>query len=417
MPAKLRVPSLRHHKASNQAVVTLAGRDVYLGAYGSPEAQQRYEQAVAEWLAAGRVAPGPKAVPDRGPTIAQIVAPYLRHIDGYYRRKDGTATGEAETITNALDYLRSLYDHLPAREFGPLQLKAVRQRLLDARPKGKALCRTGVNRRVQMIVRAFRWAAEEGIIPASVWHELKCVQGLKAGRTDAPETDPVEPVADEAIEATLPHVTRQIAAMIRLQRLTGARPGEVCSLRACDLDMTGEVWIFQPSQHKGTHLGKSRAIPIGPKAQAIIREFLKPNTTAYLFSPRDAMAEWCERRKAENEANRAARGTKLYPHQRQRIDAKRKRQSPHRDHYDVDSYRQAVNRGIDKANRERKRLELPEVPHWHPHQIRHAAATEIRREAGLDAAQRVLGHSKASTTERYASADLGKAVEVIAKIG
>jgi hypothetical protein len=30
-----RIPSYRRHKASGQAVVTLAGRDIYLGAYGS----------------------------------------------------------------------------------------------------------------------------------------------------------------------------------------------------------------------------------------------------------------------------------------------------------------------------------------------------------------------------------------------
>ena len=36
--AKPRVPSLRHHKPSGQAVVTLSGRDVYLGPHGSPEA-------------------------------------------------------------------------------------------------------------------------------------------------------------------------------------------------------------------------------------------------------------------------------------------------------------------------------------------------------------------------------------------
>lgn len=182
MPAKIRIPSLRHHKPTNQAVVTLSGRDVYLGTYGTTEAQRRYEAAVAEWLAGGRVAPPSKSKPDSGPTVAEALVPYYVHIDAYYRRKDGTPTGEAENIRNAIGYLRALYDHFPARDFGPLQLKAVRQRMLEARPKDKPLCRTGVNRRVGMIVRFFKWAAAEGLVPTSVWMGLKAVEGLKRGR-------------------------------------------------------------------------------------------------------------------------------------------------------------------------------------------------------------------------------------------
>lgn len=32
-----RTPTYRHHKASGQSVVTLVGKDFYLGKYGSPE--------------------------------------------------------------------------------------------------------------------------------------------------------------------------------------------------------------------------------------------------------------------------------------------------------------------------------------------------------------------------------------------
>ena len=39
------------------------------------------------------------------------------------------------------------------------------------------------------------------------------------------------------------------------------------------------------------------------------------------------------------------------------------------------------------------------LPAWHPHQLRHTKATEIRREAGLDAARVVLGHRSQQITE------------------
>ena len=41
MPA--RVPSYRLHKPSGQAVVTLDGRDFYLGAYGTPASKAEYD--------------------------------------------------------------------------------------------------------------------------------------------------------------------------------------------------------------------------------------------------------------------------------------------------------------------------------------------------------------------------------------
>ncbi len=312
-----------------------------------------------------------------------------------------------------------MYAHLPACDFGPLQLKAVREKFIASTYRGKALCRADVNRRTRMVVRAFKWAASEGLIPPSVWHGLKCVEGLKRGRSDARETDPVRPVPIEHVEVTLPYLAGPVAAMVRLQLLSVRRPGEVCSLRACDLDMSGATWIYRPHQHKTEHHGRSRTIPFGPQAQEIVRAFLKPSVEAPLFSPIDAMEEWNERRRAENEANRARRGTKLYPSQRRRIEAKRKkrRAEPYRDRYDVDAYRRAIRHGVAKANRERAKRKLSEIPHWHPNQLRHTAGTKIRREYGLDAARAILGHSTPIVTEIYAELDEGKAIEIMSKIG
>ena len=57
------------------------------------------------------------------------------------------------------------------------------------------------------------------------------------------------------------------------------------------------------------------------------------------------------------------------------------------------------------------------VPHWHPHQLRHNAATNLRREFGIELARIILGHATAFTTEIYAEADRQQAMEVVAKIG
>ncbi len=54
---------------------------------------------------------------------------------------------------------------------------------------------------------------------------------------------------------------------------------------------------------------------------------------------------------------------------------------------------------------------------WSPNQLRHNAATEIRKQFGLDAAQVILGHSEIGVTQIYAEADRTKAVEVALMIG
>ena len=57
------------------------------------------------------------------------------------------------------------------------------------------------------------------------------------------------------------------------------------------------------------------------------------------------------------------------------------------------------------------------IPNWSPNQLRHAAATRIRKEVGLDAARAVLGHTSAGITEIYAERDIGIAEAVATKLG
>ena len=109
------------------------------------------------------------------------------------------------------------------------------------------LARTTINQRVGRIVRLFKWAASEELVPAGVYQALKAVSGLPKGRSEARETEPVRPVPDDVVEAIRPHVARQVWAMVELQRLTGMRPGEVVIMRTCDLDTSGEVWVYTPA--------------------------------------------------------------------------------------------------------------------------------------------------------------------------
>jgi integrase len=55
--------------------------------------------------------------------------------------------------------------------------------------------------------------------------------------------------------------------------------------------------------------------------------------------------------------------------------------------------------------------------HWHPHQLRHNAATFLRKEFGLETARIILGHRSSAITEVYAEQDQQKAMEAIVRVG
>jgi integrase len=137
----------------------------------------------------------------------------------------------------------------------------------------------------------FKWAVGEELVAETRYRALAAVGGLQRGRSDAKESEPVLPVAGACVDAVLPHVLPPVRAMIELQRLTGMRPGEVCSMRACDLDTTGPVWFYRPSQHNTAWRGKARVVVLGPRAQALVKQYLTLDTQAHLFSPARAVAE------------------------------------------------------------------------------------------------------------------------------
>jgi integrase len=273
---------------------------------------------------------------------------------------------------------------------------------------GAGLSRNTINEIIACIRRAFRWGVAKELVPPAVLQALQAVPGLRKGRTAAREPAPVQPVSEEIVEATLPHLSTVVGDMVRLQRLLGCRPGEVCMMRPCDIDRTAEVWEYRPASHKTEHHGRQRVIFIGPKAQQILLTYLLRDAQAFCFSP----AESDIKRKA---MMRASRKTPVQPSQ-----ANRSKRHPNRQpgtKYNKDSYNHAIHRAVDKANKVRAEHGEEALPHWHPNQLRHARGTEVRHQFGLEAAQVVLGHAKADVTQVYAERDFERAKEIMRKIG
>ena len=92
------------------------------------------------------------------------------------------------------------------------------------------------------------------------------------------------------------------------------------------------------------------------------------------------------------------------------------------EHYTVSAYGHAVTKAIKKAFRPEGMSDTEFATwkppqHWHPHQLRHNAATFLRKEFGLETARIILGHRSAAITEVYAELDQQKALEAIVRVG
>jgi len=261
----IRIPAYRLHKPSGQGVVTLDGKDHYLGKWGTDASKEAYHRFVGQWQANGRYAPR-EAEHQVDLTIAELIVRYWGHAEAYYR-KNGKPTSELACTRDSLRSLRQLYGRTPACDFGPLALKVCRESMIEA-----GLARSTINGRVGRIKRMFKWATETELVPPGVFQGLQAIAGLRRGRAAARETEPVRPVPEEHVTAVFPFVSAQVRAMIELQLLTGMRPGEVRHMRGVRLGYHGE--------DLGVHSGKPQDRAPWDRAAHLSRSASSGDSTA-----------------------------------------------------------------------------------------------------------------------------------------
>jgi site-specific recombinase XerD len=397
MPSILRkLPKYALHKASGHAKVRYQGRDHYLGKFGSSESKEAYQRFIAglpkpEPLPPVELPPPPEPVEGDVLLVSEVILHYYQHAKAYYVR-NGKPTGEHATVRAALRPLKANFGNLPAEQFTPKKLKKLQAIMIKL-----DWSRGYINKAVHIVRRAFKWCVSEELIDESVHRKLLSVSALKEGRTSAKEMAPVEPVSDDVIEATLRELPPMIADMVRVQRLSGMRPGELLAMTADAIDRSDpESWTYSPLAHKTMHHGKNRTIHIGPRAIAILRPWVLQAGQERIFRiARDGY------RQAIVRASRRA-----YPHpQVAKI---------------IASWRGRARKMALEAWRQANRAELREWNKrhdWYANRLRHSFATEVRRNFGLEHAQVALGHSSAAITEIYAETDQRKARAVAHKIG
>ena len=426
-------PSYCHDKATNRAYVRIDGRKRYLGAYDSKESRVAYAQIVSAALSDSQIDPRQAG---GGVTVSTIIGQWIVHAEKWYgvtiREGSARPSGEAGNFWTPLRVLKQMFGELPAPEFGPRQFKELRAALARGGKVKDPISgveriyrghtRESLNRMMARVRSVFRWAVEEEWIPGEVLYRLRAVRALAPGRGEARETEPVISADQHDIERVLPHLSRHVGAMVRLQRLTAMRPGELCSMLWTEIDRNQPVWVYRPTHHKTKHKGKSRFIHLGPRCQEILNQFLpeRIDPSAYVFSPAAAEAE-------RNEARRKSRQTPMTPSQARRAKraaAGNRRRGPG-ECYSVDSYRRSIERACEIAfgmpaecrqDRKAHSAWLKENK-FRPNQLRHTGANETAHLYSHAAVQLKLGHSSIRTTEIYLEPDLSLAEKVARESG
>lgn len=428
-PRSPQSPKYCRDKTHDLAYVRLTGRKHYLGKYGSPESRQLYREKIGEWCR-GPEAPNPKQQDKDDSatmTVLMLIAAWIKH--HVPTRSEGQRpNGEAGRFFDLFREMKLLFgaeEHL-AIHFGAKSLKKLAAHLADVR----GFSRRTVRGYVLNAKTLFRWAVEEDLLPGEVSYRIDSVKRLRYGQV----RKKVRPMADELVEAIKPFLSRHVRAMVDVQMLTGMRSGELTGMRRSRVDTSGPSWVYQlGTEHKTGHHDIEREIEIGPAAQEVLKQFppysLDPDE--FIFSPTEA-----EKERADAGPCRGTGGRK--PGKR----------------YTPDSYRKAIQEACKKAFplpedlRRRKcvpseshvrivmRWETPKewrerlgpeglakVRAWrkshrfHPHQIRHYAATRIERRFGRDAAQVVMGHQSPAVTNLYIEQDRQLAKKVMLEIG
>lgn len=388
-------PPYLEDRSTGQAYATVGGRKTYFGAFGSKESRYRYERFLKAWERShGQPV---TAVASLG-TIAEAVPLYLAEI------REHLSPGEHTDIRRNLMSLADRFGSLEPDDFRPQQFKDLRASWMSL-----GWHRTTIVKASGRIKRFFRWLVSEERCQPETLGTLLAVLPLPKGKVA--ENPPVEPVPLRDYLRTIRRCGRTVRAMARLQFYAGPRPGEVCRMRGSEIHKEGSirlgrrnlkiprgVWLFVPSRAKKDKSGRATVYLLGPRAQAVLRPFLRDDPDAYLFDPRESRREW----EAEK---RAARKTPVQPSQADRSKAKPLVQ-PGRA-YTVASYDRAITRAARRAG----------VPHWTPHQVRHAFASRIERETDLMTASTMLSHEAPGTTLIYLERKIASAAGVALKMG
>lgn len=401
-----RPPKLCRNKYRNSAFVIVNGKQIYLGKWGSPEAQAAYDRFLLEWMKNRNRPQKPNYRPGRGIMLVEMVVAYIAE----YRERPVKNRSDLNTFILLGKRMAALFPDYETDDFRIRDLEMLRDSFqkegFNRGGEHRDYCRTYLNKLVNRVKTIFAWGVSKEMVSAETCDRLKYLQPLRKGRTTAPEPEArhlVSPSDYRAVLDVMPFYYRDI---IEILRFTGMRPSELINMRVGEIDRAGEIWIYRPPVHKTEHSGNVRAVAIGKNAQKLLAPHLDGRRgDEYVFTPSRAMESlW--------KTKRVNRKTRVQPSQEKRAAERAGKYAKYSPKLAPDAVRKAVARACTKAI-EAGTLVQP----WTPYELRHTAITEVRTKFGAEAAQHFAGHANLNTQRFYDHSALITATAVAKEIG
>jgi integrase len=297
---------------------------------------------------------------------------------------------ERSYYQRALRLLIKKFGPIPIADFGPVKLQEFQNWLITneferkykdrngkvTKTRKYFLTRTTAKHLIRNLRAVFKWGVSQELVPPHQLVAIQSLAGLKRGIVNEPRA----PVEWSDVEKMLLNAPPALSAMVQLHWLTGCRSQDICGMKSSDINCNGPLWEWVIKKHKTAHRGQKRILHLGPKAQTILKPWL--NTEAHCFL---------------TVFGRPFRS---------------------------DTYGKSVLNALAKLTdpplarpHSRERFEAAGIPFWTPHQLRHARATEIREQFGIEAAQAVLGHASLQATQIYAKRQVEIARQIAREAG
>ena len=272
------------------------------------------------------------------------------------------------------------------------------------RQQGEGLSPKTINRNLSSLRRFCQWAVTQGLIPDD---PTTTISDLPQGEALAPRA-----LANGAVDALL-RASRALAddrlrsrdqALLALLVYGGLRSQEACDIQLRDVDLAGGAITVR--QGKGR---KARRIPLHSEAQALLRQYLNdvrcPNGRPEVDRP--------EAREPLLVGMRVAVATKpMQAGIQTRVVRKRIKQLGC---IAAEQLRTAAQTMVDRQQAQQLQQWAQQLQQVSPHQLRHSLARRLLENgAQLPEVQRILGHSRLSTTGMYllpSESDLQEAME------
>lgn len=281
---------------------------------------------------------------------------------------DGKFTATINRMKVAMESFATMYGHEEADDMTAAKVAAWMEAFILTKRKhgGKGpKTKHTANLALNYVKRAFVWGMTRKEVAQSAAGAVALIRTVRGDHLAIRRKARIKAIAWDVVEATCKKLPANVRAMVELQWWTGMRPGEVMRLRPCDIDMSGEVWVYTPAHHKNSWREKERHIPIGPQGRAVLEKHLPSKTDEWVF---------------------------------RRPDGKR---------FDRQSYARAIANAATEAK----------VETWAPNRIRHSYATRVRLLHGPQAVADMLGHANLNQQAVYVEDAILRAKRIAKEVG